>query len=67
VSISFEGDDVAKWNVKILGPENTPYYGGVFILFMDFSQGYPFKAPRINFKTKVYHPNIRTESGEICA
>ena len=30
------------------------------------SQGYPFKPPKINFKTKIYHPNVKTDTGEIC-
>ena len=34
---------------------------------IDFSDNYPFKCPKMQFVTKIYHPNIKTETGEICA
>ena len=38
----------------------------MFTVELDFSDNYPFKAPKVLFKTKVYHPNVKTDSGEIC-
>jgi len=60
-------DDIHNWRVKMIGPDNTPYAGGLFTLSVEFPAQYPFKPPKVRFVTKTYHPSIKTEGGEICA
>lgn len=60
-------EDLYHWTAMIEGPEETPYQGGTFSVDMVFPPSYPFNPPKVKFETRIYHPNVKTASGEICA
>jgi ubiquitin-conjugating enzyme E2 D/E len=64
--IELVDDDIFKWNCTLIGPSDSPYAGGRFVLQLEFPPQYPFKPPKLQFVNKVYHPSVLLETGEIC-
>ena len=54
-----------KWSVVIFGPTETIYEGGFFRAILDFPEDYPNNPPKMQFTTKMWHPNIYKD-GKVC-
>ena len=57
--------NIFKWKLSLLGPQDTPYAGGMFFLSVDFPEGYPNVKPEIRFINKIYHLNV-DNTGHLC-
>ncbi|ORZ25258.1 ubiquitin conjugating enzyme 1 [Absidia repens] len=59
-------EDLNQFYASIEGPPDTPYEGGVFLVDINLVKEFPFKPPKMRFITKVYHPNVSSQTGAIC-
>ncbi|KAJ6460936.1 ubiquitin-conjugating enzyme/RWD-like protein [Mycena sanguinolenta] len=58
-------DNLFVWQGTLPGPEGSVYEGGIFNLAVNLPPDYPFSAPKVTFKTRIYHMNI-SDQGNIC-
>ena len=52
-------------HATIIGPNNTPFYGGFYKLKIQFPSDYPKYPPEVYFVTQIFHPNVYSD-GKIC-
>ena len=52
-------DDIRNWKCLLIGPYDTPYKGGIFVINIRFPQNYPNSPPKVRFITPIYHINVK--------
>lgn len=56
------GGDLTHLKACISGPPSTPYEGGQYIVDVKIPTEYPFRPPIMRFDTRVWHPNISSQT-----
>ena len=51
-------NDISHWICTLIGPQDTPYAGGLFYLDILFPKDYPKQQPEVKFVTPIYHINV---------
>ncbi|KAH9829047.1 ubiquitin-conjugating enzyme/RWD-like protein [Rhodofomes roseus] len=65
ITLAPSDDNLFSWTATIPGPEGSVYEGGLFHVEISLAHDYPFSAPKVTFRTRIYHMNIN-ERGNIC-
>ncbi|KAE9378807.1 hypothetical protein N431DRAFT_326825 [Stipitochalara longipes BDJ] len=60
------GADLSHLHASFPGPPDTPYEGGTYVVDIKIPKEYPFRPPQMSFKTKLWHPNVSSQTGAIC-
>ncbi|KAI1003804.1 hypothetical protein K3495_g4405 [Podosphaera aphanis] len=61
-----DGHDLSHLQASFPGPPDTPYEGGTYIIDVKIPNEYPFRPPQMQFKTRLWHPNVSSQTGAIC-
>ncbi|KAI3698569.1 hypothetical protein L2E82_42214 [Cichorium intybus] len=66
MSLMPDEKNIRHLTATIPGPVSSPYEGGIFHVDITLPDSYPFVPPVMRFTTKVWHPNISSQTGAIC-
>ncbi|KAI0403213.1 ubiquitin-conjugating enzyme/RWD-like protein [Xylaria palmicola] len=58
-------NDMFVWEALIMGPEGTPFEGGIFPAVLKFPHDYPLAPPKMTFQGEIFHPNVYV-NGVVC-
>jgi len=66
VRLEIVSDDLTKFRGEVRGPADTPYADGIYELTIEIPETYPFIPPKVKFVTRLWHPNVSSQTGTIC-
>ena len=53
-------NNICNWEIVMIGPPDTPYKGGLFLINLYFPDNYPGEPPNVKFVTPIYHVNVNS-------
>ena len=57
-----DDDDLTHLRGSFRGPPGTPYEDGTYFVDIKIPSEYPLKPPVMRFETKVWHPNVSSQT-----
>ena len=66
IKVTMVGEDCFHWKGFIQGPSDTVYEGGKYQIDIVIPANYPYHPPNMKFDTKIWHPNMSSQTGAIC-
>lgn len=64
-----DDEDILKGYAMIVGPTETPYFGGYYFFELDYPSDYPFSPPTVTYRTNNgttrFNPNLY-KCGKVC-
>ena len=65
----YNSENITNVKALLIGPSDTPYYGGYFFFDINFPENYPFSPPKVKHMTtdgKIrFNPNLYAD-GKVC-
>ena len=58
-------DNILNMEITFMGPKESPYEEIISTISIQIPKEYQHRAPNMNFKNKIYHPNVGN-GGNIC-
>jgi hypothetical protein len=57
-----DGSNIMHLRGWFPGPPETPYEGGTYYVDIQLPDNYPFVPPKMKFETRMWHPNISSQT-----
>lgn len=62
LEIAGNAEDLTHLEGHFEGPPDTPYEGGKYTVDIRIPNDYPFKPPVMKFATRIWHPNVSSQT-----
>ena len=72
IELPKEDNDIFEWRGFLIGPNDTPYKGGIFNFKILFPFDFPESSPQVIFLNPIYHLNVNHKNqkneplGRVC-
>ena len=66
ITLQSNPNDIRLWTATICAPPDSVYEGFKFDVSIECASDYPLTPPKMKFVTRIFHPNVYYETGEIC-